>query len=312
MLGIVDDLSDAFTPASLKDALLRFLSFAYFSWMFLQFNANTKYFYSNFPKLTRGLMTILINIALYLALIHLFFFLYSKLVGLSMPAQEKGLAYFVYFIVLLITVFIARILRYQMSLKENMIAQEALKQQSLQNELMALKNQVNPHFLFNSLNSLSALVKENKDATNFINKLSFMYRYILQSSERDLVSLEEELQFLKSYIHLIKTRYRSRFNINYNIDENLLKKEVPVLALQLLVENAVKHNEISKEHPLSICIYSDETYIIIENEIRPRKTLVAGTGNGLVNLNKRYYALKRQHISISNENNIFKVKLSLN
>ncbi len=312
IFDIVDDLSTAFTTASVKDILFRFLWFTFFSWLLLEFNANTKYFYSKLQSVIRGLTTIIINIALYFALLHLFFFLYPRLVGESMVSEEQGLTYFVYFIIAIIIIFIARILRYQMSLKEKLIEQEALKQQSLQNELMALKNQVNPHFLFNSLNSLSALVKENKDATNFINKLSSMYRYILQSSERDLVSIEEELEFLSSYIHLIKTRYRNRFNITYNIHEKWIKKEVPVLALQLLVENAIKHNEISEENPLQVNIYSEDAFIIIENEIRPRKSLATGTGNGLSNLNKRYYALKKKHITISNKNNTFKVKLSLN
>ncbi|MDO5979558.1 sensor histidine kinase [Flavivirga spongiicola] len=312
IFGIVDDLSTAFTPASIKDILFRFLWFTLFSWLLLEFNANTKYFYSKFQSVLRGLTTVIINIALYLALLHLFLFLYPRLVGESMVSEEQGLTYFIYFVVAIIAIFIARILRYQLSLKEKLIEQEALKQQSLQNELMALKNQVNPHFLFNSLNSLSALVKENNDATSFINKLSYLYRYILQSSERDLVTLEEELEFLKSYIYLIKVRYRSRFSINYNLDESLLKKKVPILALQLLVENAVKHNEISEEHPLEVNIYSEDGFIVIENKIRPRKTLSSGTGNGLANLNKRYYALKKKHISISNTNNIFKVKLSVN
>ncbi len=312
IFDIVDDLSTAFTTASVKDILFRFLWFTFFSWLLLEFNANTKYFYSKLQSVIRGLTTIIINIALYFALLHLFFFLYPKLVGESMVSEEQGLTYFVYFIVAIIIIFIARILRYQMSLKEKLIEQEALKQQSLQNELMALKNQVNPHFLFNSLNSLSALVKDNKNATIFINKLSSMYRYILQSSEQDLIPLEEELLFLNNYIHLIKTRYRNRFNITYNIHEKWLKKEVPVLALQLLVENAIKHNEISEENPLQVNIYSEDEFIIIENEIRPRKSLASGTGNGLSNLNKRYYALKKKHISISNKNNTFKVKLSLN
>ncbi len=312
MYGVIDDLSFAFTTATIKDIVFRFLWFTFFSWLLLEFNANTKYFYSKFQNVLKGFLTVLINIALYLSSLHLFFFLYPKLVGEPMVKEEQGLTYFVYFIVAIIIIFIAKILRYQLSLKEKLIEQETLKQQSLQNELMALKNQVNPHFLFNSLNSLSALVKENKDATNFINKLSSMYRYILQSSKRDLVSIEEELKFLSSYIHLIKTRYRNRFNITYNIDEKWMKKEVPVLALQLLVENAIKHNEISEENPLQVNIYSDDEFIIIENEIRPRKSLASGTGNGLLNLNKRYYALKKKHISISNENNTFKVKLSLN
>ena len=187
-----------------------------------------------------------------------------------------------------------------------------LKQQSLQNELSALKNQINPHFLFNSLNSLSSLVRENEQATTFVNKLSFMYRYILQSGQVDLTLLKDELKFLESYLYLINTRYREKFEAIIDIEDQYLSEEIPILALQLLVENAVKHNEISTENPLKVKIYSDHKYIIVENKIRVRTSFVDSTGNGLVNLSKRYSLLKKKNIIISNEDQIFKVKLPLN
>ena len=186
-----------------------------------------------------------------------------------------------------------------------MIEKETLKQQSLINELEALKNQINPHFLFNSLNSLNSLVRDNKPATIFVNKLSFMYRYILQSSSNDMVTLEEELKFLESYIYLIKTRYRDRFDINIAIDDHLKQEKIPSMSLQLLVENAVKHNEISESNPLLVKVYSKDSSIVVENKIKPRTTFVDSTGNGLVNLNKRYQLLKKNTISISNSKYYF-------
>lgn len=138
-----------------------------------------------------------------------------------------------------------------------------------------------------------------------------MYRYILQSSSNDLVTLKEELKFLESYIFLIKTRYRDRFNIDIAIDQKLLPEEVPSMSLQLLVENAIKHNEISETHPLSVKVYSQDNSIVVENKIRPRTTFVDSTGNGLANLNKRYLMLKNTQIVISNANTLFKVKLPL-
>ena len=138
-----------------------------------------------------------------------------------------------------------------------------------------------------------------------------MYRYILQSSDRNLVPLKEELKFLDSYIFLIKTRYRDRFEIVIDVDEMLLEERVPPLALQLLVENAVKHNEISEVNPLLVKVYSENGYLCVENEIRLRTTFVDSTGNGLSNLNKGYLLLKERTISITNTDSIFKVKFHL-
>lgn len=138
-----------------------------------------------------------------------------------------------------------------------------------------------------------------------------MYRYILQSGQQDLVTLSEELKFLDSYIHLIKTRYRDRFSIAITIDDIHLNKTIPSLTLQLLVENAVKHNEISEDKPLLVNIYSENDMLVVENDIQPRTTLVESTGQGIANINKRYILLKDKHISISESNNKFIVKLPL-
>lgn len=217
-----------------------------------------------------------------------------------------------YFVVLVILIFIARILRYQIILQEDIAEKELLKQQSLQNELSALKNQINPHFLFNSLNSLNSLIRDNKKATTFVIILSFMYRYILHSGQQDLVTLKEELKFLESYIYLMKTRYRDRLSIQMDIEDKWLSEDIPALALQLLVENAVKHNEISEINPLKVKLYIEDNYLVVENKIKPRATFVDSTGQGLANIDKRYILLKEKHIVISNLNSIFKVKLPLN
>ena len=139
-----------------------------------------------------------------------------------------------------------------------------------------------------------------------------MYRYILQSSDKDLVSLEEELKFLESYIHLIKTRYRDRIIIKVNISDKCFNYEIPVLTLQLLMENCVKHNEISVDNPLEVNIFDEDNYLVVENKINPKLCFVESTGQGLFNIDKRYLLLKGDHISINNLNNIFKVKLPLN
>ena len=139
-----------------------------------------------------------------------------------------------------------------------------------------------------------------------------MYRYILQSKEKELVTIQEELTFLQSYIHLIKTRYRNRFEVLISIDNKWLEYTLPILSLQLLVENAVKHNQISKESPLHINIYVENASLIVKNKIKLKKTLVASTGQGLNNINKRYVLLKNKQLVINKSNGFFEVSLPLN
>ncbi|GAA4275720.1 sensor histidine kinase [Aquimarina mytili] len=305
-------LFDSFSEVSFRDIIIRFLFLFIMSLVSLELNTNWKRIYSQYSIFVRTSLTIVLNTMLFLGIVQLFVLIYPLAVRQVLLESEIGFTYFVYFVVLVITIFITRILKYQMIHHADLLENEKLKQQNLQKELTALKNQINPHFLFNSLNSLNSIVRDNKNATEFIKKLSFMYRYILQSGERDLVSLQEELKFLDSYVHLVKTRYQDRFIIDITIDEKHLQKEIPPLALQLLVENAVKHNEISKKNPLQVNIYSKEEIIYVENEIRLRTSFVDSTGNGLINLDKRYFLLQKQHISISNKKNIFRVKLPLN
>ncbi|WP_161635305.1 sensor histidine kinase [Aquimarina macrocephali] len=224
-------LVDSFSEVSIRDIIIRFLFLFMMSLVTLELNTNWKNIYSQYTIFWRTCITIALNAIWFLGIVKLFVLMYPIATGQLLSESEIGFMYFVYFIILIINVFIARILRYQTVHQEDLIENERLKQQNLQKELTALKNQINPHFLFNSLNSLNSLVRDNKEATTFIKELSFMYRYILQSGERDLVSLQEELKFLDSYIHLIKARYRDRFMIDIAIDDMCLQREVPPLAL---------------------------------------------------------------------------------
>ncbi|WP_027391490.1 sensor histidine kinase [Aquimarina latercula] len=311
LFHITDKLVDSFSEVSLGDISLRVISFFIFSLLALYINTNWKEKYAFLSFYSKTIITVVLNTILYLGFVYLFIKGYAFFIGKPLSESEVGLQYFVYFVILLICIFVASILRYQISQQKQLLENENLKQQNLQKELTALKNQINPHFLFNSLNSLNSLIRDNTKATKFVNNLSFLYRYILQSGERDLVTVKEELKFLQSYIELIKTRYQNRFEIDIKIDQILLSEEIPPLGLQLLVENAVKHNEISQENPLKVKVYSSDKGIFVENVIKARTSLVQGTGNGLINLDKRYYLLKKEHIVIDNSNGLFKVILPL-
>lgn len=308
---IVSDGTHVFTWSYIADLLYRFVFFFLFSWAVLQLNANVGYTNYKWPKVARLSVIVLLNITLLIATLSFFEFLYPHVLPLEMNAKDKGFLAFTYSILLLALFFIGRILRLQVDRQESRIENEHLKQQSLQNELIALKNQIDPHFLFNSLNSLTSLIRDNEPATQFVKKLSYMYRYILQSGDSDLVSVKDELKFLESYTYLMCTRYRDRFSIDIQIEDSYLSLEIPPLALQLLVENSVKHNEISETHPLKVSIYSKDGSIYVDNPMRLRNTFAEGTKNGLLNLRKRYILLLKKELTVRTENDIFSVQLPL-
>ncbi|WP_051263774.1 sensor histidine kinase [Tenacibaculum ovolyticum] len=295
----------------LLDIIFRLIFLFSVSWFILQLNTNWYKHLKNKNFYIEIGIYIIVHVVLFFIVIKFFLLISPFITKQEASKSEIELLYFGYTIIFLTLIFIAKLLRYQVIHKNDLIEKEALKIHSLQNELMALKNQVNPHFLFNSLNSLSALVRDNEEATTFISKLSYLYRYILQSGEKDVVTLEEELDFLKNYVHLIKARYKDRVSVNVNIQEHLLNYKIPVLSLQLLVENAVKHNETSKENPLIVKVFNQENTLIVQNEIKPRITFGPTTGKGLKNIQKRFSLLMKDTITIDKANNNFKVKLPL-
>lgn len=176
----------------------------------------------------------------------------------------------------------------------------------------SLKNQLDPHFLFNSLNVLTSLIEENpRQAEKFTTKLSKVYRYVLEQKDKDLIPLEEELKFAKSYMELLKMRFED--GINFNIPEAVSDSELKIvpLSLQLLLENAVKHNVITSSNPLEINIYEDDTFLIVENNISPKASIGKSTKVGLKNINQRYGLITNSKVEITTDNKIFKVKLPL-
>lgn len=292
--------------------LIRLLFVFTLSYLVLQLNANSKYRWYQLPKFLGNTLTVLGNLAIYLLAVNALLLLYPVLADRAPTQEETGFIYFIFGVVHIIMIFIARILRLGIIRRESLLENEKLQQQNLQKELTALRNQLDPHFLFNSLNTLTALVRDNEVAATFVSKLSHMYRYILQSGDRDTVCVKDELKFLESYTYLIRTRYRDLcFKVDIKIDPSHLNMMIPPMALQLLMENAVKHNEISKGCPLLVSIYSEGDKIVVVNKLRPRATPVDSMGNGLFNLDKRYELLRKQHISIRKDEDEFSVKLPL-
>lgn len=221
------------------------------------------------------------------------------------------------FIISSIVVTTGYLINQNLKSQKIMVENQQLKTENLKNQYETLKNQLNPHMLFNSLNTLYALVRENPDkAQDYISQLSKVMRYTLKQDsdiERSTISLQEELNFINSYIYLLKMRFEDNISFVFDIDNSLLMKKIPRMAIQLLVENAVKHNEISNRNPLHITIRTigDET-LEVANNLQPRRGTTTSTGIGLNNLRKRYRLLFNKDIEIQEkENNIFSVKIPL-
>ena len=160
------------------------------------------------------------------------------------------------------------------------------------------------------MNTLSLLVREDQDAAvKFINKLSFLFRYILQSQDQSLVTVKEELKVLDSYIHLNKQRYQENFNITLNVDDQMQQRKIPILALQILMENAVKHNEISDKKPLHMEFYNEGKWIVGKNALQKRKHYMESTNKGLKNLNSRVKIQMGEEIEILKDETHFIVKI---
>ena len=190
---------------------------------------------------------------------------------------------------------------------------ETLKREALQSQFESLKNQLSPHFLFNSLTALKILIKEAPEtAQNYVNSLSKALRYTMKSNEKKLVTLKEEMEFMESYLFLIRMRFGDNLTIVTTINENLLSHNLPPLTIQTLVENAIKHNEISKRNPLKINILTTENEsLIIVNDIHKKITDEEGTGIGLINLSKQFQLLINKEITIRKENKQFSVEVPL-
>jgi PAS domain S-box-containing protein len=188
-----------------------------------------------------------------------------------------------------------------------------VQKENLQSQFEVLKQQVNPHFLFNSLNVLTSLIKIDPDlAESFTERLSKVYRYVLENKEKDVVSLSTELEFLYAYLFLLEIRFMNKIIIEINIDKSYYDFQILPIAIQLLIENAIKHNTFSKIKPLKIEIFIDrQQRLNIINNLNIRETKLASTGVGLENISRRYALVSDQKPEFNSTSNQFIAKLPL-
>lgn len=189
---------------------------------------------------------------------------------------------------------------------------ERLQREFAQVRLQALKSQVNPHFLFNSLSVLSSLVHVNAELSErFIQHLAKAYRYILEQKEAGLVSLREELDFLDAYFFLLQIRFDRKIQLQKAVASEAEDRLLPPLTLQLLVENAVKHNKMSEQEPLVISLRADGDSLVLENNVRRRQQKEASTGVGLENIRKRYAMITERKPAVTQSDESFRVQIPL-
>jgi len=189
---------------------------------------------------------------------------------------------------------------------------DQLDRELSQAELQVLTNEMDPHFLFNSLTTLNHLIlNEPRQAHLFNNRLAQVYKYFLINKNKELIPLEDELEFIENYFYLLQIRHENKLQLETELDDRGTKVMIPPCSLQILVENAIKHNEFTDTQPLHIKVSLNDHYIQVSNNTKPKLYAVNSTGIGLKNLSSRYKLLFRKDITISNTREQFTVKLPL-
>lgn len=197
--------------------------------------------------------------------------------------------------------------------RKSQVEMEIYQKESIRSELRNLKNHLDPHFLFNNLNILSALIDKDKESSKqFLVRFAQVYRKMLQSSSEDLISLEEELEFIESYTFLLDARFGVAMNVRMDVSDECRAMMLPPLTIQMLIENAVKHNIASEEDPLLIYIYSEGDEVLVGNNIREKQEdLKTKSGTGLKNIKDRIAYFTDRDLAIEKNENEFKVRIPL-
>ncbi len=272
-------------------------------------NLSERYFAIPQRIKTRILLHFLLSIGIGIVALLYFKELINEVNVLQQPITWLMIAFGFIFVFILIIVSISlRITSKWISAQEEV---KDLKQLQLRNDYNALQDQLNPHFLFNNLSVLKSMIKYTPDAAiDFTQNFTDTYRYVLQSAEKETVSLSEELEFLSAYIALHKERLGEGLDVDININPEYMYRKIPPLSLQLLIENAIKHNIATKDEPLIISIETQEEHIEIKNNIQPKENSYS-TSKGLKNLVSRYRFLTDRELSIKQDEKNFKVELPL-
>jgi LytS/YehU family sensor histidine kinase len=196
--------------------------------------------------------------------------------------------------------------------KDSLIRAERLEKEKSQVQFDNLKNQLNPHFLFNALTSLNSLIFENqKLASEFVQQLSKVYRYVLQNKHKNFVLVSTELDFISHYVNLLETRFQGALSIRFQISEEAKESAIVPVTLQILIENAIKHNVVDRDRKLTIDIVTVGDYLVVSNNLQVRKTVESSNKQGLENLKSLYKFLTDKPVMVEPTEDRFFVKVPL-
>ena len=285
--------------------IFRYLFFSGLIWILLRHNL-LKLKSSEFRK--RLIHTLILTLITYLVYIGFSVLLSPK------PEWYSGMLLFQFFVIFLFCTLIGHVAHLYSEQRRREQEIELLKIENLQSRFDALTNQINPHFFFNSLNGLTSLIrKKNEENTlAYVNKLSDVFRYILQSDKKALVTLEEELSFVQAFSYMMEIRFARKISFSIDIDQRKKELRIPVLSLLPLLDNVVVHNTIDSEHKMVVKIWLDEDEeLVVSSPIFPKLIPPVTNGIGLKNLESRFSLLMNKHIRIENDGKIFSIYLPL-
>ena len=236
----------------------------------------------------------------------------TKMVGFSFHEIERSKLISIV-IISMMTMAIYEAMYYYIKLQKSIREEEQAKQAIVQAQLDTLRNQAQPHFLFNTLNTLRDIIDQNtkEEAKEFVDKISDVYRFILESGDANLIPLRDEIKFSQSYMHIQSERFGSNLKVVWDISPDALDQLIVPMSLLLLLENAIKHNVVSKAKPLIIKIQAIDDQLRVENKIQAKSTQLPSTKLGLKNIEKRYELISRKSIEILNDRSKFSVTLPL-
>jgi hypothetical protein len=301
-LSFLDESEHA---AHLVFFLFQYVYFALLIWGLLAYDLK-KIKEASFKK--RSVRTFLITAVTYALFVFIMYIWQGKIHGYG------SLLLFQFSVVFIVCTFVGHVsMMYRVQLKKEQEI-EQLKIENLQSRFDALSNQINPHFFFNSLNSLTALIRKKNDENTlaFVNKMSDVFRYILQSEKKGLVTLREELEFVEAFRYMMEIRFAHKLEYIIGVDNDKSDLKIPVLSLMPLIDNIVTHNTIDSRHKMTITIRLNErSELIVSNPVYPKLTPSETNGTGLKNLENRFAFLMNKQIRIENDEKTYTVYLPL-
>ncbi len=264
------------------------------------------------PKPEKVLRKYFLRSIIYTLVLYYVFVEFANLLLQKYIFYDQTINYLLVAVITVFFLFLFFIIDRKKNKLERKIVIESTKAETATAQFETLKNQLDPHFLFNSLNVLTGLIEENPDnAIDFTTSLSKIYRYVLEQKDKEVVSIQEEINFAKTYVNLLKLRFEN--SINFEIEQTTFSETefIVPLSLQILLENTIKHNIVSDQKPLKIKIYKQDNYLIIENSFQPKETIKDSTGIGLKNIINRYQLISNREVNIEKNEQVFRVELPI-